>query len=303
MFTRTLAASFAVLLGSASCAVFAQAPGAGAAAIHVGFVAAGDREAAQTTLEPFRAYMQGRVGVAVELVPAPSFDALIADTIEDRVQYAILSATAFLIAEQACACVEPLALPAAYDGSIGYHAVIIARADSGIDSISDARGKRLAVADGDSIAGRLLPLAALRDEGIDPGNFFSAVSEMEGPEAAVTAVLTGQADIATAWSSLSGDPAAGYTFGVLNGMAREGKLSPGDITVIWSSSQIPFGPHTVRSDMAQDMKMRLLGALSDMPFAAPDAYEAVDRSGLGGGGFVAVSAGAYDPLRPLMKAE
>ena len=85
-----------------------------------------------------------------------------------RVQYAIHSASSYATAEALCACVEPIALPTAFDGSHGFHAVLVAHADSAIASLADARGKRLALTGADSVAGRLVPLKALAGQGIDP---------------------------------------------------------------------------------------------------------------------------------------
>ena len=268
--------------------------------LRVGFLSTGEPATTAIRLEPFRAYLEGRVGIPVELVPAATYEALIDSTIDDHVHYAIHSATSFAIAEQACDCVEPLAVPAAYDGSTGFHSVLLVRADSPLRTLTDVRGKRIALSAEDSIAGRLLPLAELAGEGIDPDSHFSEVVTMPGPEAAVIAVLSGTADVAVGWSSLAGDPATGYSFGLLTRMVIDGRLPVGAVRVIWQSSLIPFGPHAVSVDLPSELKLLLADALFDMAFTAPDVLEAVDRSGFGGGGFVAIDPGAYAALEALI---
>ena len=126
-------------------------------------------------LEPFRAYMQDRLGLPVEIVAMADYDALIDAQTSARVQYAIHSASSYATTEALCACVEPIALPAAFDGSHGFHSVLVAHAGSAIASLADARGKRLALTGADSIAGRLVPLKALAGEGIDPKTYFSSL--------------------------------------------------------------------------------------------------------------------------------
>ncbi len=62
-----------------------------------------------------------------------------------RVQYAILSASAYAATSEICKCVEPLVLPTAMDGSRGFHAIMLARADSPIQKLDDTDGARLAL--------------------------------------------------------------------------------------------------------------------------------------------------------------
>ena len=293
---------------SAVVAAFLSAAGAFAEAtvlgqpdvIRVGFLAADQLAASDARMEPFRAYIESRIGIPVELVPAATYESLIDATVGGQIQYGVHSATSFAVAQHACDCIEPLALPSAYDGSMGFYSVLLARADGAIGSLADARGKRLAVSGEDSVAGRLVPLAELMGQGIDPESYFSGVLAVPGPEAAVSAVLSGEADLAVGWSSLAGDPSTGYSFGLLTRMVIDGRLPPGAVKVIWRSSLIPFGPHAVRNDLPSEMKLRIADALFDMAFVAPEALEAVDRSGFGGGGFVAVDPGAYAVIGSLV---
>jgi phosphonate transport system substrate-binding protein len=271
--------------------------------LRVGFLAPGDPAAAIAKMEPFRAYISNQIGLPVELVPAVTYEALIEATLDGRVQYGIHSATSFAVADVACDCIEPLAVPAAFDGSTGFYSVLVAPASGPIRTLQAARGTRLAVSGEDSLAGWLLPRKELADAGIDIEAYFSEIVSAPGPEAAVTAMLSGNADVAVAWTSLAGDPAAGYSFGLLNRMVIDGRLPPGAVTVIWQSSLIPFGPHAVRKDLPGELRQELADALLNMAFAAPDVLEVVDRSGFGGGGFVAIDAGAYAPLEALIAAQ
>ena len=126
-------------------------------------------------LEPFRAYLQDRLGLPVEIVATADYDALIDAQASARVQYAIHSASSYATAEALCACVEPLALPAAFDGSRGFHSVLVAHAGSAIASLADARGKRLALTGADSVAGRLVPLEGARRPGHRCQTYFSSL--------------------------------------------------------------------------------------------------------------------------------
>jgi phosphonate transport system substrate-binding protein len=251
-------------------------------------------------LEPYRAYLAEKIALPVELVPATTMATLIEAETSGRVQYAILSASGFAAASEICKCVEPLVLPAAMDGSRGFHAILLARADSKYQKLEDTDGARLALGASDSVAGRLLPLQEFAAAGLDPSSHFAALYESPGPADAIAALLDGRADVALAWSSLAGDPAAGYSFGPLAAMVAAGTLSMDQVRIIWQSPLIPFGPHAVRTDMLADEKTALRDALTAMAAEAPDTLDAVDRSAYGGGGFVAASAEEYAPLMALV---
>ena len=268
--------------------------------LRVGFLSSASPARDLARLEPFRAYMEARIGLPVELVPATSYAALIEAEVTGRVPYAIHSATSFVTAQAMCSCIEAIAEPTAFDGSRGFHSVLIARADSPITTLAEAKGARLALSAGDSIAGRLVPLKAFAAEGVDPAAHFSALFEAPGPEAAIAALFDGRADVAVGWSSLAGDPAAGYSFGVLTRMVVDGKLSMDQVRIVWQSRLIPFGPHAVRKDVPAELKALLGEALMAMAGDAPDVLDAVDSSGFGGGGFVAISPGDYAVVEELV---
>jgi phosphonate transport system substrate-binding protein len=85
-------------------------------------------------------------------------------------------------------------------------------------------------------------------------------------------------------------------------MVAEGALSMDQVRIVWQSALIPFGPHTVRSDMPDELKTLLRDALTAVGVEAPDVLDAVDRSAYGGGGFVSAAADDYAPLAALVAA-
>ena len=62
-------------------------------------------------------------------------------------------------------------------------------------------------------------------------------------------LFTDEADLAAGWSSLAGDAASGYSFGVFTRMVPAGALSMDRLKIVWQSPLIPFGPHVVRRDL------------------------------------------------------
>lgn len=249
--------------------------------------------------EPFRRYLEDRLGVAVELFPATSLGSLIEGQSDDRVDYAIYTATSYAAANAACSCLEPLVVPAGDDGTVGFYAIAVAPSGSAVKAIGDAKGRRLAVAAPDSVAGRLLPLALFAADGMPAKGFFSDLVQTPDPQSAVQAMLEGRADLALAWSSLQGDPASGYSHGVLTRMVADGLLAMSDVAIVWRSPLIPNGPHAVRSDLPDDLKVELGKVLTEMANLDPAAYAAADRSG--GSHLVAADPAWYGFLKVLVE--
>jgi phosphonate transport system substrate-binding protein len=261
--------------------------------LRVGIVAGLNQSYLQAQLEPFRAHLADRLGITVELVPAADYPTLMAAQMAGGLQIAFLSATAFAAASVACnACVEPLVVPATPDGIAGYHAILVVPAGSTIDDPADLRGRRLAVSADDSITGRLLPLRLFADAGV-PETEIQLV-ERASPEAAIAAMLAGEADAALAWSSLSGNQQTGFAVGALAQMVAAATLTMDQIGIAWSSPMIPYGPLSVQASLPAEFKAELTAIMTGLQTDDPVAYAAVDRGQ--GGGFVAADATMFAPL-------
>ncbi len=266
--------------------------------VRIGIIAGENGAYRLRQVEPFRRYLETATGARVEIIALRDFEALIDSQIEGLVQYAVYSASAFVTAEALCSCVEPIAAPADSDGALGFYSVLLSRADGPITSLAEARGARLALVAGDSVAGRLIPLDALALGGVAPAEYFSSVVDVASPAAAVVALLAGEVDIAVAWSSLTGDPVTGYTRGVLTQMLGAGALSVDQLRVVWRSELIPYGPHAIRTDMPPALKAVLGAALTGASATDPAAVDAIEQGGAAG--FVTPDPALYDPLRRLV---
>jgi phosphonate transport system substrate-binding protein len=267
--------------------------------LRLGVVAGGNAPYRLAQLEPFRLYLQEKLGLPVEIVLERSYAALIEAQESARIPYAIHTASSYAVAAATCACVQPLAAPRDADGAPGYHAVLLARSDSAIRSLADARGKRLALASPDSVAGYLVPMKAFEKEAIGRDQ-FSAVAELPDQRSAVSALITGNADVAVAWSSLDGDFTSGYSRGLLTDMVAASELSMDEVRIIWQSALIPYAPHVVRNDMPPELRDLLKAALLSVSEENPVAYDGVDR--IAGGGLAETGPDIYAPLAELAAA-
>ena len=115
------------------------------------------------------------LGRPVEILPMSSYAAMIDAQTERRVDGGFYSAASFAEAQARCDCLEPLVAPKAADATLAFHALIVSRSGSGIDSLDDLQGKVVALGAADSIGARRMQLAGLLEAGIDPATFFDAV--------------------------------------------------------------------------------------------------------------------------------
>lgn len=294
-FRRYLFAALAavVIAGPAAAQAWREEVGT----LRVGVLAGDNQAYTLVTIEPFRLYLEGRLGVSVEIVPGYDYPALIAAQTNAGVHVAFLSATAFATARAACDCVEPLVVPVTADGDAGYHAIMVAPAAGPVRGLDDLAGRRLAVSAADSVAGRLLPLRLFADAGMGEDRF--ELVERDAPAAAVAALLAGEADAALAWSSMTGNAATGYRAGALAQMVDAGTLAMTDIAVVWESPVIPNPPLAVQSALPEDFKTALRDAMVELRTASPVALDAIDRTY--GAGFRPTTLADFAPLVALFE--
>jgi phosphonate transport system substrate-binding protein len=270
-------------------------------ALRLGVLGRRDATATLRALGPFADALGDAIGRPVELVPMASFAAMIDAQSLGRIDGGFFSAAAYAVAEARCQCLEPIVAPAAADGTAAYHAVIVTPADGGPDTLADLKGKRVGAGAADSVGSRLLPVAALRSEGVEAESFFAEVVAMASAEEAVRAVLEGEVEAAFAWTSLSRDLGSGYSRGTLADMVARGVIDPDELAIVWRSPPLGHGPFAVSRSLPEAEKARLEAFLIDLEARDPDAYDALNP--YYSGGYVAVNAEDYAGAALLARGE
>ena len=252
--------------------------------------------ATMAALTPMEEGLAKTLGRPVEIIAMSSYGAMIDAQVQRRIDGGFYSASAFALAESSCTCIEPLVAPAAADGTLAYHAIVVARPNAGIDSPDDLDGRVVAAAPEDSIGGRRMQIAGLMAEGLEPTR-FGLLREVGSSEDAVRAMIARRADAAFAWSSLSGDAASGYSRGTLTGLAARGEIAMTDIAVVWSSPPIAHGPFAVLASLPDSDKANLEAYMLTLRENLPAAYDALNP--YYGGGYGAVEPADYRGVEVL----
>lgn len=225
-----------------------------------------------------KAYLEERLGVPVELFPASDYAGVMQGLLAGQLEFAGLGSAGYAgIYLQDPEAVEPLYTTMQIDGSLGYYSVMYALADSGIESLADMEGRSLAFADPNSTSGYLVPSFELAEELGGPlEGYFSETGFGGGHEQAVVAVLQGQYDAGVTWTSGVGNYEEGFSRGNLRSMVDRDMLDMNEIQIIWQSNLITNGPRVVRSDLPQELKDLVMGAMMQLQTLDRDCFDAIN---------------------------
>jgi phosphonate transport system substrate-binding protein len=164
------------------------------------------------------------------------------------------------------------------DVDVRFTTVIVARTDSGIASLSDIRGKRLALGSADSVQAAILPRHFLQQAGVQPERDCTVLrfdldvgkhgdtgtSERE----VLRALREGQADAG----------AVAETF--WDRQVAEGRIDTRQIRPIWTSPAYCHCNFTVLGDFPEDLAQHWTEALLGMRYDDPRWRGLMDQEGL-----------------------
>ena len=217
-------------------------------------------------------------GVPVRLFQASDYSGVVQAFAGKHIEMASMSPASYAASwMESNGNVEPILVTQEADGSTSYIAVMYTRADSGITTIEQMRGRTMAWADPNSASGYLIPRAELRAAGINPDQYFSRTGFAGGHEQAIVAVMGRQFDAGVTWASGIGEVSEGFTRGMLRATAEKGLLNMRDLRIIWQSRPIKNGPIVVRKDTPDAFKADLVAFHLALPSAYPAIHRAVER--------------------------
>jgi phosphonate transport system substrate-binding protein len=123
------------------------------------------------------------------------------------------------------------------------------------------------------------------------------VREVASADDAVRLVVSGEADAAFAWSSMTGNIETGYSRGTLADLVARGELDMSELAVVWRSSPITHGPFALSKTIDEAVKNQIEAFLVGLDRAEPEAYDVLNP--YYSGGYVAVEPADYSGLDVL----
>jgi phosphonate transport system substrate-binding protein len=168
-----------------------------------------------------------------------------------------------------------------------YWASIVTYPGSGIESLADIKGHSFAFSDPASTSGHLFPAYGLRKAGIDPEKDIRPI--YAGSHTSSFEALYNRKVDAGELNSAQ-----------LESASQRGHYQDGDVVFLWRSDPIPTDPISVRGDLDEPFKARLIEALQTLDLSVlPEADRKI--MGLGGSRLVPQTDAAYDGIRDLVK--
>lgn len=207
-------------------------------------------------------YIEAAYGVPAKMFTFKDYAGTMESMLGGNLDYAWFGSSGYAgLYLQDPAAVVPVLTRMQPTGDTGYYSVMVAREDSGIRTLDDAKGKRLGFADPNSTSGYLIPSIELTEPpySLKLDQDFASAEFMGGHENGVLAVLNGDVDVAVTWVSGVGDWNEGYSSGNLRKMVDKGILNMDDIVQVWSSKLIPNGPIVMPTSLPQKARDVMVG--------------------------------------------
>ena len=209
-------------------------------------------------------YLSNELGISIKLKTLANYKAVIEEFQNGDSDAAFLGSFDYVVAHLLNGA-EVVARPELLDGASTYKGLIFVRSDSDIHTPEQMKGKTLVLVDRYTTAGYLFPLKYFKENGIEnPESFFKKVYFAGSHDAAVIAVLQGEADVGackdTVYRQLEGE---------LEGLS-------GKLTILTSGREVPSNAFVVNGSMNPHMRERIEQALLAMDRTA-DGKRALEK--------------------------
>lgn len=230
--------------------------------------------------ECLREKTEDLLGVPTKLFVPADYNAVIQGLLGGTIDMAWLGASGYaktyLSDPEA---IEPVMVKVNVDGGYGYYSVGFARADSGITSVEDLKGKTFAFGDPNSTSGYLIPsieIPTISEEiTMESGDYFGEVKFSGGHEQTIVGVFNGDFDAGVTWADGLGEWEEGYNSGALRRAVDAGLIDMNDLVEIWKSAPIPEGPIVLRKALPEDVKIKVTTLMASLPAMDYDCYYGV----------------------------
>ena len=242
-------------------------------------------ERLQTEWGAFKATLEEITGETFEFFPVASRTAAAEALRGETVDFVITGPAEYIVINTMTE-----AAPLIGFGRPDYHCAIVVRADSGIDSMDDLKGKTVAFGDIGSTSNMLCPMQLMADYGVDPVTEIERVHTASNiaHEALRNGDVAAIGVNATSWMNGPRARDTGVPYGFFKMLARSGDL-PNDMIMV-GSHVAPEAADKVRTAILENK-----GALIDaiLTHEENEKYRGMD--------LVAIEDGAYDIVRSMYR--
>jgi phosphonate transport system substrate-binding protein len=229
-----------------------------------------------------------KLGCPVEVYVATSYNAEIEAMRNGKLEIGEFGPLGYVLAHQV-AKAEAVAAFGADDGKPDtYWASIVTYPATGIKTVEEIKGHSFAFSDPASTSGHLFPAYGLRKAGLDPDKDIKPLYA-GSHTASFEALYNHKVDA----GELNSEQ--------LESAKQRGHYQDGDVVFLWKSDPIPTDPFSVRGDLPEVFKKRLVEVLQTLDLSSLDPADRKIMVGTGITRLVPQSDGAYNGIRDLVK--
>jgi phosphonate transport system substrate-binding protein len=202
--------------------------------------------------KPLQDYIASKTGMDVKLTILPRYGNIIEQFTQRKLDGAFWGSFTGAMAIKKLG-VEPIARPLLLDGSSTYRGYIFVQKNGKIRNVRDMRGKTVAFVERATTAGYIFPVAYFRENGVtNIEGYFKEYYFTGSHDAAIRAVLNGEADVGTAKNT------------IFNLVARKDPRVNRDLIVLAESPGVPSNGLGVGKNLKREIKTQLKNILLGM---------------------------------------
>ena len=148
---------------------------------------------------PLHKMLGDNIGKPVEGYIATNYIGIVESLGTGSIDFALIPPFAYILANKKYGC-EALLTSIGKHDEPGYYSVLLTRTDSGINSVEDLKGKKVAFVDPSSTSGYIIPAVILKDHGVDPEKDVS-YQFAGGHDKAIQLLINGDVDAVGTYES------------------------------------------------------------------------------------------------------
>ena len=236
--------------------------------------------------KPLAEYLTKKTGVKVNITILSRYGNIIERFQSEKMDGAFFGSFTGALAIQKLG-VQPIVRPINLDGSTTYHGYLFVRKDSGIKSVKDMKGKKMAFVEKATTAGYIFPIAYFKEHGVtNIDTYFSDYYFAGSHDATIAAVLDKKADIGAAKHS------------IYDRIRISDPRVDKDLLILAESAKVPSNGLCVRKGLSQNIVNKLKEALLNLD-GSPEGRIVLEK--FGARKFIVTTAHDYDPVFELTK--
>lgn len=258
------------------------------------FVPTNNDGSMEAKAKPFAEYLSDKLGRKVNVTLATDYSTIVEAMASGKVDIGIMPPSAYVQARNQDAATAILSSElGAYNRETGkpedgklsgtFKGEVLVKEDSGLDSLKDLKGKKIATLSPNSASGYIYPVVEMKEIGIDPTKDVTLTTVNDIPSE-ITAVLNGQQDAAFVFEGARNVFASKFPDNDLFKDLKVLYLTEGDI---------PNDAIAVQPSMDKDLQKKI----KEVFLAMPDDEKGLEAMGMWGHkGYVEADDKNYDTV-------